>query len=392
MSWAPEAFSLAMNSIASFFTGLLVVWLILIIMRPKNPRLRYLFWLLPFLKIPFDLAFGVPNWACVNKGVSLLSAAPGTTSIAATIGFGGRGPFAMLELLSSPNGSESICSWSLGDLIHIFLVHYGHAQLPQFLLLAVAIISLTKVLRRATGILAFERERLEFRKSDLCTPTQLDDTKSVDTYISKAHSGSPFTGGILFPYICFPADTHAALSETERDAVWKHERSHVRWRDSAVNLAIDFLGDLFWFVPGYQLLKRRILEERELSADAMAVSSGSDPYALGSALLALCERGLASGPTSASYAGLFLGSSKSLVERRVVVLSQVSKPSKNGVIHATLPLLRTLAGYGVWLVVAVSLSTSTLGGHTPANPAKRETSVSELPLFLQPFFSRGGKK
>ncbi len=238
MFWPPEAFSLAMNSIVSFLTGLLVVWLVLSIIRPQNPRLRYLFWLLPFLKIPFDLAFGVPNWACVNKGVSLLSAAPGTTSIAVTFGFGGRGLFAMLELLSSPNGASSTCSWSLGDVIHIFLVRYGHAQLPQALLLVLAIISLTKVLHRASNIFAFERNRLKFRKSDLSTPTHLSYAKSVDAYISEAHSGSPFTGGLIFPYICFPSDTYAALSETERDAVWKHESSHVRWRDSAANLAI----------------------------------------------------------------------------------------------------------------------------------------------------------
>lgn len=392
MSWAPEAFSLAINSIASFLTGVLVVWLVLSIIRPQNPRLRYLFWLLPFLKIPFDLAFGVPNWACVNKGVSLLSAAPGTTSVAVTLGLGGRGPFAMLELLSSPNGAESTCSWSLGDVVHVFLVRYGHAQMPELLLLVLTTISLTKVLHRASSILTFERNRLKFRNSDLSTPKHFGDGKTVDTYISEAHSGSPFTGGIIFPYICFPSDTYAALSETERDAVWKHERSHVRWRDSAVNISIDFLGDLFWFVPGYQFLKRKILEERELSADNMAVSSGSDPHALSSALLTLCERRLALGPAPASYAGLFFGSAKSLVERRVVELSISPKRTTKGLLRAKFQFLRSIAGYVVWLIVAVALSASTLGGHTPANPTQRETKVSNLPQFLQPFFSRGGKE
>ena len=149
---------------------------------------------------------------------------------------------------------------------------------------------------------------------------------------------------------------------------------------------------MFWFVPGYQLLKRRIFEERELSADAMAVSAGSDPIALGSALLALCERGLASGPTSASYAGLFLGSAKSLVERRVVVLSMVPTRSSKGPLRAKFQFLRSIAGYVVWLIVAVALSASTLGGHTPANPMKRETKVSDLPQFLKQFFSHGGKE
>jgi beta-lactamase regulating signal transducer with metallopeptidase domain len=256
----------------------------------------------------------------------------------------------------------------------------------------VAVVSLIKVTQRAAGILAFERKRAKFRNSGLSTPVQLSYAKAVDTYVSAAHSGSPFTGGIIFSYICFPADTYATLAEAERDAVWKHELAHIRWRDSAVNLAIDFLGDLFWFVPGYHILKRRIFEERELSADANAVSTGSDPYALGSALLTLCERGLAIGPTSASYAGLFFGSSKSLVERRVVMLAQVSKSPANGASKAILPFLRTLAGYAVWFVVAVSLSASTLGGHTPANPAERKSTVSDLPQFLQPFFSHGGKE
>lgn len=392
MSWAPEAFSLAMNSVASFFTGLLAVWLILTIMRPQNHRLRYLFWLLPFLKIPIDLAFGVPNWACVNKGVSLLTAAPGTTSVAVTLGFGGRGPFAMLELLSAPNGASSTCSWSLGDVIHVFLVHYGHVQLPQVLLAAVAVISLIKVLRRIIGIAVFERNRITYRKTALSTPVPLPFAKSVDTYISETHSGSPFTGGIIFPYICFPADTYAALPETAREAVWKHECSHVRWRDSAVNFAIDLLGDLFWFVPGYQFLKRKILEERELSADAMAVRSGSDPYALSSALLTLCEQGLAMGPISASYAGLFFGPSKSLVERRVVELSKSPAHTAKGSARVKLQFFRSLVGYMVWLIVVISLSASTLGGHTRANPVNRESKNADLPLSLKPFFSHGGKE
>ncbi|MEK7690995.1 MAG: hypothetical protein AAB425_08240, partial [Bdellovibrionota bacterium] len=54
-------------------------------------------------------------------------------------------------------------------------------------------------------------------------------------------------------------------------------------------LAVQILGDIFWFVPGYRFLSRKIDRLREILADEFAVKSGAKPEHLASSLLALEE-------------------------------------------------------------------------------------------------------
>ncbi len=63
----------------------------------------------------------------------------------------------------------------------------------------------------------------------------------------------------------------------------------MRQFDLAVTIAVQMLGDLFWFIPGYRWLSRKIDRLREIVADQWAVRSGIEPPLLASALIKLKE-------------------------------------------------------------------------------------------------------
>lgn len=64
----------------------------------------------------------------------------------------------------------------------------------------------------------------------------------------------------------------------------EHARSNL-----IVTILIQGLGDVFWFVPGYRWLSRKIDRLREIVADSWTVSSNIEPHFLASALLKLKE-------------------------------------------------------------------------------------------------------
>jgi beta-lactamase regulating signal transducer with metallopeptidase domain len=111
----------------------------------------------------------------------------------------------------------------------------------------------------------------------------------VDVYLSKSFTGTPFTGGIFKPYICIPFTTYKRLTEKEINAVIAHELGHIRQFDIVFTMFIQALGDIFWFIPGYRWLCRKIDRTREIVADQYAVKNGISGEFLASALLKLKE-------------------------------------------------------------------------------------------------------
>lgn len=116
----------------------------------------------------------------------------------------------------------------------------------------------------------------------------------MDVYLSPRFEGTPFTGGVLRPYVCIPEGTYGRLNPEERHAVIQHELAHIGSGDLPLSLAIQVLGDLFWFVPGYRLLSRKIDRLREVLADRAAVARGASAEDLASALLKLKTQATAS--------------------------------------------------------------------------------------------------
>ncbi|MES2803472.1 MAG: M56 family metallopeptidase [Bdellovibrionota bacterium] len=178
---------------------------------------------------------------------------------------------------------------SIGDYLIFWIQRKYGTEVPLIILSAVLAISATLAVIRIVHGFRFERKRRLDRLGRQSLRKITLKFRSVDIYISDKFSGTPFTGGVLKPYICLPQDAVANLSTEEIEAVIAHELGHVRNFDLVTTILIQMLGDVFWFVPFYRWLSRKIDRLREVVADQSAVKSGIDPTHLASALVKLKE-------------------------------------------------------------------------------------------------------
>jgi len=107
----------------------------------------------------------------------------------------------------------------------------------------------------------------------------------IDVRLLPCSQPECFVAGVFDPKVYLSAGAVDRLSDRELDAALRHERSHIRGRDTAILAALGFLGDLGWFgrsaVTAYH-------QSRERTADEAAVQA-SGPIDLASALLALAR-------------------------------------------------------------------------------------------------------
>ena len=116
-------------------------------------------------------------------------------------------------------------------------------------------------------------------------------------------------------------------------------------------IAIQILGDLFWFVPGYRWLNRRIEQLREIVADQWAIGNGANPEFLASALLTLKETSSAN-KRMILYSAFF--KEKSLIKLRIQKLlgKNCGKPPRFGWQYKWVRYVASM-----WITLVVILST-----------------------------------
>jgi beta-lactamase regulating signal transducer with metallopeptidase domain len=171
----------------------------------------------------------------------------------------------------------------------VWLTRKFGAEMLEAVLFLVCAISAMLILRRVYFGWKFESQRRKDRALSKSLHVEKLGSRYVDVYISKTLQGTPFTGGVFKPYICIPQPAFECLSNEELGAVIAHERAHIRYFDLPVTMVVQVLGDIYWFVPGYRWLSRKIDRMREVVADGWAVRSGIRPEYLASALVKLKE-------------------------------------------------------------------------------------------------------
>lgn len=291
-------FNLLFNSVCSFFAGMLVVYLSLKIFRVNTSRWKLYFLTLPFIKILWDIWRGIPATSYMFHDVNPLALPPKNGMLSLGAGFSQYGPILNAVLsVKDLNGKEY--STSVGDYLWLNLVKHWNASGPKLVLVAVFTVSITLLAVRLANYWRFERRRRHDRNSPSAVSLASIHLRrrNVDLYLSENYTGTPFTGGLFRPFICIPKSTHQLLSDEERNAVIEHELAHIRSFDLPITLAIKLLGDLFWFVPGYKFLSRKIDRLREVLADQSVVKQGASSVHLASALVKLkdCEISLQNG-------------------------------------------------------------------------------------------------
>lgn len=100
----------------------------------------------------------------------------------------------------------------------------------------------------------------------------------------------PLVVGHLKPIILLPFGMLANLSPAQLEAILLHELAHVRRHDFLINLMLSILEILLFYHPVFWLLSNRILEERELCCDDIAVANCGNPRLYARTLLLMEEQ------------------------------------------------------------------------------------------------------
>lgn len=282
-------FNLFTNSTCSLLAGLLIVWAFIWFFRIENGPWKLFLLSTPFAKIIFDFARGLPANSILYTGIDPYTLPPGYQAFTISAGFRSLLGPTFNAIFTVRDGLGQIFPASLGDYFMIWVYRTLGPFVPFWILAVVIAVSLLFLIRRIWQVLIFERLlRKDFREAKILGSRDLL-LRRVRIYLSHHFSGTPFTGGLFRPYICFPKDAFDQLSAQELEAVIAHELSHVRHFDLVFTALVQILGDLFWFIPGYRSLSRKVDRLREIVADQTAVRFGANPLFLASALLKLKE-------------------------------------------------------------------------------------------------------
>ncbi|HVS30738.1 MAG TPA: TonB family protein [Thermoanaerobaculia bacterium] len=112
----------------------------------------------------------------------------------------------------------------------------------------------------------------------------------------------PMVIGFLKPSIVLPDRYAEALAKEELDAVFAHEREHIRRRDNLTAAFHEVVSALFWFDPLHWKARRRVLELRERACDERVLARGCGVNSYVSALAKSCHAAIES-PAVACMSG-----------------------------------------------------------------------------------------
>jgi Zn-dependent protease with chaperone function len=341
------AFNLLVNALFSFVCTLGIVYGVLRLLR-VGPDLGHLLLLgLPWLKLVWDLAQGIPESSFFWHKLAGAQQELGSFKL----GFGATrfGPLLTFGLGARWGAGEY--SQSAAELLDTGLRRVW-PHLPTLVVLLTFGISSSLVARRLLSWACFARSRRRLCESTPVCWHQLK-WRSVPVYVSAAHRGAPYASGVLRPYIVFSVESFVRLSEAERHAAIQHELSHVRHADTLLLPLWSLLCDVGWFLPGARGLLERWRATCELRADEAAVRAGVAREVLALALLRVSELVVQKPQVSAS-----LGRRGGLLRRRIERLLGAPEPAPRALYRHKLgrPLL-------VLLVVAGVLQSLFFGNH-----------------------------
>lgn len=106
--------------------------------------------------------------------------------------------------------------------------------------------------------------------------------------VKLAQVTSPQVVGLWRAVVLVP-ETLVHLPQAECDALLLHELAHVKQSDFRWNLLQRIALAALWFHPAAWMLYRRVMREREMRCDALALRHGASPLALARGLIRLAE-------------------------------------------------------------------------------------------------------
>ena len=234
------------GSILTFYMSLLLLMLI----RPliRSYRTLYYLYLIPFLKVFYDLFFMDHSRWVFLQGKSILNAIPNSRILSAYFGTKGK-PFAGV-LFHFLDGEI----FSIGDIgaetIGLPLLATGCS-----LVVLLTLFSLTCFVLRLYKAMQWQR-RLPLEKM------------GAKLYSTSTPLKSPILIGVWKSRIVIPKHLLKILSDKEVEAIYHHERQHLLWKDNLLSIICDGISALFWFIPFRHIVLKKASFYRELACDS----------------------------------------------------------------------------------------------------------------------------
>jgi bla regulator protein blaR1 len=110
----------------------------------------------------------------------------------------------------------------------------------------------------------------------------------------------PCVFGIFRPLLLLPDGIQSCLTPDQLEAIFRHERCHVRRRDNLTAAVHMVVETVFWFFPLVHWIGTRLMDERERACDEEVLGQIAEPAAYAEGILAVCRFGLRSSPACAA--------------------------------------------------------------------------------------------
>lgn len=274
------AFNLLLNGVCAFAIAWGIAWLAMRVFRAGPGRAHIALLALPFVKLAVDVGRGVPEQSFLWLRASGVPQDMGSFQL----GLGLRWVVPQVRLALGAHSAGQQYTQSAPDLLAALLTRKVGAWLPVAIAGLLLVVGAARLVARALAWRRAGRERRALSRGATLTGKRRVGWRWVSIFVTDEVAGSPFTGGILAPYVCFPRPIWDALRPEERRAALAHELGHVAEHHVLVLTLAGVVRDVFWFVPFIGAAERRLREACELSADEQALHR-STAAVLASALL-----------------------------------------------------------------------------------------------------------
>lgn len=278
------AFNVLLNGVGSFAIAWLVASLAARLFRGRvGASAGVAFAALPFAKIVFDAASGIPERSFLWQRARGVPQDLGSFQI----GFGLDWGVPKIQLAFGALWADQTYTQSAPDLVAGLLMQRVAPWAPAIVAAALFAFGALFFGRRLITTLQAATEARALRRKE---PVRIARAGrlAIPVFVADV-DGSPYMGGLLRPFIVFPRTVWTELSEGERAAAILHELGHIAYHHLAIVTIAGVVSDFFWFVPGIRSALRRLRSNIEIAADRWAVAAGAPPLLLASALVRVKE-------------------------------------------------------------------------------------------------------
>jgi TonB family protein len=182
--------------------------------------------------------------------------------------------------------------------------------------------------------------------------------------LNSPHARGAMTVGALRPSILLPDGFLAQSDEQDLLSALGHELAHIERRDYAKNLFYEIAGIVVAFHPVAWIVKKQIVETREMICDALVVDRLVNLKSYRQSLVRLAQRTLATQTATVHAVGIFDGN---ILEKRIMTLKTKTNT------------LGSFARAGLAGCAVVLLAATVVGASALARPVDTPQAYQDAP-------------